>query len=40
MAVKFDFSLIGLKEVKAKMNKVTKTVLDNGTREALSQGLK
>lgn len=37
MAAKFDFSLIGLKEVKAKMNKVSQTVLDTGAREALSQ---
>ncbi|MGR3969284.1 HK97-gp10 family putative phage morphogenesis protein [Shewanella sp. 1180_01] len=35
MAAKFDFSLIGLKEVKAKMNKVSQTVLDTGTRTAL-----
>lgn len=35
MAAKFDFSLIGLKEVKAKMNKVSQTVLDTGTRIAL-----
>lgn len=30
-----DFSIIGLKEVKAKMNKVSQTVLDTGTRSAL-----
>ncbi|MGI2201019.1 HK97-gp10 family putative phage morphogenesis protein [Shewanella baltica] len=35
MAAKFDFSLIGLKEFKAKMNKVSQTVLDTGTRTAL-----
>lgn len=35
MSAKFDFSLIGLKEVKAKMNKVSQTVLDTGTRTAL-----
>ncbi|MGL4711663.1 MAG: HK97-gp10 family putative phage morphogenesis protein [Shewanella sp.] len=35
MPAKFDFSLIGLKEVKAKMNKVSQTVLDTGTRTAL-----
>lgn len=30
-----DFSIVGLKEVKAKMNKVSQTVLDTGTRTAL-----
>lgn len=30
-----DFSIVGLKEVKAKMNKVSQTVLDTGTRSAL-----
>ncbi|WP_249554267.1 HK97-gp10 family putative phage morphogenesis protein [Shewanella sp. 8A] len=30
-----DFSIVGLKEVKAKMNKVNQTVLDTGTRSAL-----
>ncbi len=30
-----DFSILGLKEVKAKMNKVSQTVLDTGTRAAL-----
>lgn len=30
-----DFSIVGLKEVKAKMNKVSQTVLDTGTRAAL-----
>ncbi len=30
-----DFSILGLKEVKAKMNKVSQTVLDTGTRSAL-----
>lgn len=30
-----DFSILGLKEVRAKMNKVTQTVLDTGTRTAL-----
>lgn len=30
-----DFSILGLKEVKAKMNKVSQTVLDSGTRTAL-----
>ncbi|MCT8871542.1 HK97-gp10 family putative phage morphogenesis protein [Shewanella xiamenensis] len=30
-----DFSIVGLKEVKAKMNRVSQTVLDTGTRSAL-----
>ncbi|WP_088211502.1 HK97-gp10 family putative phage morphogenesis protein [Shewanella sp. Shew256] len=30
-----DFSIVGLKEVKAKMNKVSQTVIDTGTRTAL-----
>lgn len=37
MPAKFDFSLIGLKEVKAKMNKVSQTVFDTGTRNALQK---
>lgn len=35
MPTKFEFSLIGVQEVKAKMNKVSQTVLDTGTRTAL-----
>jgi HK97 gp10 family phage protein len=35
MPTKFEFSLIGVQEVKAKMNKVSQTVLDTGTRSAL-----
>jgi HK97 gp10 family phage protein len=35
MPTKFEFSLIGVQEVKAKMNKVSQTVLDIGTRTAL-----
>ncbi|MEL4301110.1 HK97-gp10 family putative phage morphogenesis protein [Shewanella xiamenensis] len=36
MAV-IKFELIGLKEVRKKMAKVTRTILDDGTRHALSQ---
>mgnify|MGYP003636410668 CR=1 FL=1 len=35
MSASFEFSLLGVKDVKAKMNKVSQTVNDTGTRTAL-----
>ena len=35
MPAEFKFSLLGIKDVKAKMNKVSQTVNDTGTRTAL-----